>query len=331
MAKLLLNADGKVLTSNDKVLKAPEVDTSSEDGLIDGSLTTYSNDRVTSIRNYAFYYSNLTEISLPNVTSVGNYAFYSCKSLTDVYAPLVTSVGNNAFQYCETLTKISLPKVTTLNKNTFSSCYRLIEVEFPNLTSIDGKSVFSSCKALTKVSVPNLVIIAGGTFSSCEALKQLYLPKLKSVEEQATSFCKNLIELLIPSVIEIKENAFASCYSLKKIYIEQTDSICTLKNVTAFTFCYHILGTVNSTYNPNGDKDGYIYVPASRLAEYKISTNWAEHSSQIIGHQDFNVGDTLPDYTTSDFTTQTWYSDETLTTVVTSVATAGKYYCRLEA
>ena len=78
-------------------------------------------------------------------------------------------------------------------------------------------------------------------------------------------------------------------------------------------------------------KDGYIYVPASRLAEYKVATNWVTYASQIIGHQNFNVGDTLPDYTTSDFTTQTWYSDEKLTTPVTSVATAGKYYCRLEA
>ena len=38
-------------------------------------------------------------------------------------------------------------------------------------------------------------------------------------------------------------------------------------NTNAFDYCYHILGTTNSTYNPNGLKDGYIYVPASLLSQ----------------------------------------------------------------
>ena len=33
----------------------------------------------------------------------------------------------------------------------------------------------------------------------------------------------------------------------------------------------------------------------------------------------------------TNFKTQTWYSDEKLTTPVTSVTTSGTYYCKLEA
>ena len=73
-----------------------------------------------------------------------------------------------------------------------------------------------------------------------------------------------------------------------------------------------------------------IYVPASVLSHYKVAQNWTTYASHIIGHEDLEAGATLPNYTTSRFTKQTWYSDEKLTTVVTSVATSGTYYCRLE-
>ena len=116
-----------------------------------------------------------------------------------------------------------------------------------------------------------------------------------------------------------------------KIFISQTDSVCSLDNKNAFDYCYHILGTKDSTYNPNGLKDGYIYVPASMLAQYKVAKNWTTYATQIIGHEDLEAGASLPNYTTASFTKQTWYSDEKLTTIVTSVTTSGTYYCRLEA
>ena len=114
-----------------------------------------------------------------------------------------------------------------------------------------------------------------------------------------------------------------------KIFISQTDKVCTLIHKNAFTNCYHILGTGHEIYNPRAIKDGYIYVPASLLSQYKVAQNWTTYASQIIGHEDLEAGATLPNYTTSNFTKQTWYSDEKLTTPVTSVTTSGTYYCRL--
>lgn len=187
---------------------------------------------------------------------------------------------------------------------------------FRNLTTYNndrlsaiGDYAFHSCTTLTDVNFQRATFVANYAFSDCVALMNVNIPYL--------------------TVIETK--AFNGCYSLVKLFISQKDNICRLSNINAFTDCYHILGTENFQYNPDGLKDGYIYVPASLLSQYKVAQNWTTYASQIIGHEDLEAGATLPDYTTSSFTTQTWYSDEKLTTVVTSVATSGTYYCRLEA
>ena len=140
-----------------------------------------------------------------------------------------------------------------------------------------------------------------------------------------------LKEIDLSKAVHISAESFKNCASLVKLFIAQTDKVCTLENTNAFEECYHILGTKNSIYNPNGLKDGYIYVPASLLSQYKVAANWSTYASQIIGHENLETGATLPSYTTSNFTKQTWYSDEKLTNVVTEVTTSGTYYCRLEA
>ena len=55
----------------------------------------------------------------------------------------------------------------------------------------------------------------------------------------------------------------------------------TLLNTNAFDKCYHILGTVDATYNPEGLKDGYIYVPDALVDSYKKATNWVTYADQI--------------------------------------------------
>ena len=41
-----------------------------------------------------------------------------------------------------------------------------------------------------------------------------------------------------------------------------------------FTNCYHLYGTVNSQYNPEGLKDGRIYVPDDKVEELKVAEKW---------------------------------------------------------
>ena len=217
-------------------------------------------------------------------------------------------VGYHAFHQCRKLTDVSFPKAIVITDYAFYYCDALSNIDFPLVTRID-QYAFSECRLLETVTFPKAEMIDKGAFYNDVCLTEANLPKLNAIGTQA----------------------FYSCCDLVKIFISQKDSVCKLTNTNAFDYCYHILGTVNSTYNPNGLKDGYIYVPASLLSQYKVAKNWTTYATQIIGHEDLEVGASLPNYTTSSFTTQTWYSDEKLTTVVTSVATSGTYYCRLEA
>ena len=77
-------------------------------------------------------------------------------------------------------------------------------------------------------------------------------------------------------------NGFAqNCYSLTKLIIRNMNSIPPLGS-SAFTNCYHFTGTTNSTYNPQGLKDGRIYVPDDKVDALKTATNWSAYADIIV-------------------------------------------------
>ena len=56
---------------------------------IDGTLSEYSNNTITSIVSYAFAYCpSLTSVNFPVCTNIGGHAFYSCRSLTSINFPV---------------------------------------------------------------------------------------------------------------------------------------------------------------------------------------------------------------------------------------------------
>lgn len=297
------------------------------------SLTNADFPETTSIGVRAFGDCNkLMSINLPKVTDLKQSAFAYCYSLTNAYFLEATNIAQFAFIGCKKLTSVELPKVTSsISKNAFADCSSLTNVNIPNATSIEERA-FQNCTSLMSINFPEATNIGDLSFYGCASLKSAELPKTTYIRGQAFQGCSRLTSVELPNVISIGVAAFVQCYSLTKVFIAQAEQICTLLGQgDIFVDCYHILGITNKTYNPNGLKDGYIYVPASLLSQYKVATGWSKYVTQIIGHEDLEAGAALPDYTTTDFTTQTWYSDEKLTTVVTEVTAAGKYYCRLEA
>ena len=199
-----------------------------------------------------------------------------------------------------------------------------------NKVDIIGDAAFYNCDSLTNVSFPKAINVGNSAFYHCFNLVDVNIPLVRSIGDKAFYSCSNLVDVNIPLVRSIGSQAFYNCASLTKVFLSQTTFMCVLKGENAFAGCSHILGTKDSIHNPEGLKDGYIYVPASSLSNYKVAHDWATYASQIIGHEYLEAGATLPDYTMSGFHTQTWYSDEKLTTPVTSVTTSGTYYCRLE-
>ena len=188
-------------------------------GLVDGSLTAYSNETVTSVRRQAFmYYTGIKTIDLPSATTIGQQAFAG-SGVSSVNLPVAHSFGTSAFMSCGSLESIALPMIS----------------EIPT-------SCFATCSALKTVDV--------------------------GYSEDTTTN------------MGIDTRAFYGCYSLTALIIRYP-SVAPLANTNAFTNCYRILGTTNSTYNPDGAQDGYIYVPDDMVDTYKSVEVWSNFASQI--------------------------------------------------
>ena len=76
-------------------------------------------DTVTSIGNYAFNGSTVTDVGIPkNVTNIGNYAFSSCVKFKVADFPKVKSIGTGAFWYMS-LSSINFPEADDIGYAAF--------------------------------------------------------------------------------------------------------------------------------------------------------------------------------------------------------------------
>ena len=344
-----INEDTKEIS----IIKNIEIISTENDiikNIIQKTLTTYTNNNIEKIGSHIFRESLLTDVSFPKVvmvynhsfedctqlvnvnmplvTSISDYAFCNCNKLVDINFPLLSYIGKYSFQKCG-LVNVNFPLVSSINTGAFQDCANLVDVNLPKLTYADTDS-FRSCKSLQSITAPMLRAVGPNIFNDCWSLKNISFPQVTEVKIGGFGNNRELTEVILPKVTDIDELAFLNCFNLVKLFISQKNRVCILDK-KAFEGCTHFTGIINSTYNPDGLKDGYIYVPASLLSQYKVANNWSTYATQIIGHEDLEAGATLPNYTTDSFTTQTWYSDEKLTTPVTSVTISGTYYCRLEA
>ena len=78
-----------------------------EDAILTGTLTEYTNNRITTLRQNAFS---------------------SCGNLVKVYVHNVKTVNNLAFASCSFLETIDISSCETLNGQPFQSCSRLLRV-----------------------------------------------------------------------------------------------------------------------------------------------------------------------------------------------------------
>lgn len=130
------------------------------------------------------------------------------------------------------------------------------------------------------------VIYMSQMFYMCSNL--VTLPKLNTsnVEDMSDMFfgCSLLttIDISHMNIYGSYSTGFAqNCYSLTKLIIRNMPTIPALSS-DAFTNCYHFTGTTNETYNPQGLKDGRIYVPDDKVDALKTATNWSVYADIIV-------------------------------------------------
>ena len=228
-------------------------DTSVEDGLLDGTVVSCSNDRVTAIAKSKFVdHVNLESVSFPNVTTIGQSAFSGCIKLKHA----------------------SLPKLTTTGTGAFGSV-AIEDIYYPSLQS-PGQSCFSYCGSAKRAVLPSATDVTSNVFFGCYLLEYCDLPACELMGS----------------------NAIKNCYSLTALVLRTTKRLCTLSYSNYFSTCYHFLGTVDATYNPNGLKDGYIYVPRAFLSDttsnkdYRRATNWTQYADRFRALEDWTVDGT---------------------------------------
>lgn len=100
-------------------------DTTIEDSIVTRTITSYTNDRITSIGNHAFRGAKLTSISCSNVTSIEAYGLDSCSSLVDVNLPKVNSLKNYAMQNCKALVRLEFQQKITTQGAVWINCSAL--------------------------------------------------------------------------------------------------------------------------------------------------------------------------------------------------------------
>lgn len=229
-------------------------------------------DDTMNVTNVTYMFSGCTKlqkfprINMENVTN-GSYLFKGCTSLSNI----------------EDLDISNATDVSYL----FDGCTNLIVVDVNVQNATHVSYLFNNCTNLKQVNI----VITNATntlnmFYNCTKLENISQLDTSKVTNMSYMFYGNYnLEKIDISYYNISSTSnsnytFYNCYSLKELIIRGFGYISL--NSNAFQNCYHLTGTVNATYNPNGDKDGYIYVPRNSVNTIKSTANWSVYSNQIV-------------------------------------------------
>lgn len=165
------------------------------DSLLKRTITTYTNDRITSVGSNAFQNcSKLTTVSLPNATTLGTSAFNNCTALTSINIPLVTSITTQTFYACDSLTELNMPSLRTIGAQGVRNCKKLARVDVGVCTSIGALS-FDACSLLDTLIVRTPSVCTLGNISALNGTKiaggtgYIYVKdELKTQYQEATNW-----------------------------------------------------------------------------------------------------------------------------------------------
>lgn len=117
-------------------------------------------------------------------------------------------------------------------------------------------------------------------FSDCQSLKTV---KINTLNNTSLSYifqnCYALETAEISDWNASSSSVFNNCHRLTKAIIRRFKNYNIGNDI--FTNCYRFKGTVNGSYNPNGLKDGKLFVPSKYVEELKIKNYWNAVATQI--------------------------------------------------
>lgn len=230
--------------------------------------------RVATTGNPTQYEPVGSTLSLKDILNIrnGQSLFYNCKSLTNDQL-------NSIIKFDDT------ENVTNMN-DMFYSCDSLTTIPLLDTSKVtDMSQMFYSCDSLTTIPLLDTsnVINMNYMFSDCSNLTTILFLDTSNVTNMQGMFnnCYKLTKIDISKLASLNYSFANGCYLLKTLIIRTMDTIPSLLS-TSFNNCYHFYGTVNATYNPDGLKDGRIYVPDDKVESLKTATNWTVFADIIV-------------------------------------------------
>ena len=166
----------------------------------------------------------------------------------------------------------TLKTLLDATKSTYNLFYQYRGISVNDLISYNDtenvtnmSSMFMSCLYLIKTPQINTISAKSMSqmFMSCSRLKTIDISHMNITSTSNSS-------------------SFAAyCYSLTKLIIRNMPTIPTLSS-SAFNMCLHFTGTTDPTYNPQGLKDGRIYVPDDKVDALKTASGWSTYADIIV-------------------------------------------------
>ena len=224
----------------------------------DRSLKNYNEGESSYTGNFeipSFVFSGENREFMFRVTEVDENAFYNCTGITSMTVPFsVMRIGNNAFRGCSSLQKFSV--------NEYNTNYKDVDGV---LFSKDGKMLiqYPAKKKQTEYMISeDVVAISPSAFRDCSNLEIVSIGDgVAVISDYAFRNCQNLKEVILGKSLRITgKEAFFECPKISVIHSRNT-------------FPPHNSPVV---YDKATKENCKLYVPQSRLEEYKRHLEWNE-------------------------------------------------------
>lgn len=228
-------------------------DTTIEDGLVTGTLTEYSNDRVTSVRSYALA---------------------NCKTLEKVVLPMVQTLPTYALAYDTELKHIDILGGGTLSGTNTTSCL----LECINLTEVIMRN--SKVTQLSALLFPHYTGKITITRNFTRALWNIYgAVGSRNIWTGAPTLITGSISYFTGTVTDEASKPVW-------LFIEYlaTGQYKTLAFVETEEDANALMLQYDEWFKNEGCK---FYVPSALVEEYKSAPNWSTYAEQIRAIEDY--------------------------------------------
>lgn len=240
-------------------LSKVEVGAIPEDYIIPSGTVSITENGTVDVREAASVEVNVAGGGGGDEDNISDAVKYLAKSLTEIIdsTGLVTALGSYGIYSNTGLEKVYLPALKSVGTYNFYGCSNLKHLDLPEITGEIKQYFAYSCGKLKTVNIPKATSLGGSAFRYCSAMEIVDLPLVVSLAAQSLN----------------------SCSSLRALVLRVTDTI-----VSRGT------SVLVSSQISNGN--GYIYVPAASVDEYKAHMDWKTYADQFRALEDYTVDGT---------------------------------------